>query len=403
MAKSKKNSAPVTVLPGLGNPPAENNATPPATPTVDGARRFDDLTGAWVRYVADINGWVAESNPPAAPVNPDNATPPAENNATPSNVNPAAPAKAPAPVKVADAKASATLPEIPLSAKAQTLTVAFCATIATVLNMATERLAEWGKLVADIVATERETARDFGDKAFDSVMSAIADAYVARHPDTDTTPRVADWWKVAEFLRHCVALGIPGAERVSYKRIVNILFPATIEMVKKQATSTVREGWADWLKTVVPMLADGTMNTETLVASVDAQRGGLNAMDAKRFPMPKVTGAKALKKKTGAGRKAGKKKATPAPAAPAATNPPAAPSNPSNPPATPPAAPVNPVAVAMANLESFVKGLDATQYNALGVALATHATNDGIKRVYKAIGPRVRAITDAEKAQKASA
>ncbi|HWE35039.1 MAG TPA: hypothetical protein VG406_00590 [Isosphaeraceae bacterium] len=334
---------------------------------------------------------------PAAPT----ATPapaPAENTTAPAPI----PVKAiPPAVAIAPKREAVAPPAVGLSPKASALTLEFCATVGVVLNAVVLRCAEWGRMVGAILDAERGEANEWGRNQFDATIRKVGEAYAARYPDSVGDARPADWWKLAEFLAWTTKLGIVGAESMAYRTIVNVLFPAAFEMVKDQNASVIRDGWADWLKAIVPMIVNGDVNHETAVASVAAQRTALHALDAKKYPMPKATGAKARKVTKGSGRK--NPKATPPAPTPAPTPAPVA--NRTTPPAPTPTpvpapapTPSQQAGAAALNIESFAKGLDAKAALALGVALAGVAKDDAILSIYKAIAPRVKAIRDSKAA-----
>jgi hypothetical protein len=266
--------------------------------------------------------------PDSAPVAPSVVADSAPNVPTP-DAPPAPPC-----VVVSPPVADSAKPDPLLTPKAHALCVAFIAFIGDALNVATERMATWGERIRDIVMAEMNATEGWDSKSFDSTMTNIATEFSRANPDA-LPLRAADAWKVAEFRRHATTLGIPDVDRISAKRITNYLFPAGFVMAKPEATSTVRDGWADWLKHVVPIVARGEMNDETLNASVDLQRAALNASDPKRYPVKPATGAKSRKDATGSGRKTPKAppvkpapKAPPVKPAPAPIAPPVAPTPP---------------------------------------------------------------------------
>jgi hypothetical protein len=294
-------------------------------------------------------------------------------------------------------------PDPLLTPKAHALCVAFIAFIGDALNVGTERMATWGERIRDIVMAEMNATEGWDSKSFDSTMTNIATEFSRANPDA-LPLRAADAWKVAEFRRHATTLGIPDVERISAKRITNYLFPAGFVMAKPEATSTVRDGWADWLKHVVPIVARGEMNDETLNASVDLQRAALNASDPKRYPVKPATGAKSRKDATGSGRKTPKAppvkpapKVPPVKPAPAPIAPPVAPT-------PPPVAPVAPVApsVNIPDVATFANGLTLASATTLGNLLLTHPSDDVVKAIYKAIAPRLKMIQAKENASKAN-
>lgn len=373
MAKSRKQSVQtVTAVPGT---PAEIKTVDPtpATPLIDTL----------------ASNAVAASIP--AP------TPPVD---TPAPSNP--PAPLPCEI-VADAPEAEKLkaPDYNMTAKAFTIALRFCKTVGAAFIVATERAAEWGKIAESCLATEYGNSKDWKPTRFDSVMSDLGRLYLDVNPDSAAI-RPANLWKAHRFLEHCKALGIVGAESIAYRTIVNALFPAAFTMVKEQATSTVRDGWADWLKTVVPLIVAGKLTYESVTASVEAQRAALHAFDSKKYAKPPVkktstpTPAPSTPAPSGSLTPANNASPTPAPTPANNANPTPAPST-SAPTATQTAS------AATLNLESFAKSLNAVVASALGDAIASQADDSTVMSLYRTLSPRLKMIRDKQAAQQAMA
>ena len=297
MARKSKNQAPIVVLP-----------TPAPTVQVD-----------------DVQATPADVPTPAHPIDPapdaqaTDATTPAESSnldatdATPAPVKPfdtglptashtdsaikpdpsvnADNATTPAPLPcVVVPNIQAPAPYTPkLTAPSVVKAEAYVIDVARILNVANADILGWGRFIQDIMMTERENSTRFGADEFDATIRELGALYTDRFPHSEATPRVQNHWDYAEFMDVCTTLGIIGAERIAYGRVVNRLHPATCDRVKDSATTIVKDGWADWLRAIGPVIirTDNPLSDDTIIASIDAQRVALNALDPKKYPLPR--------------------------------------------------------------------------------------------------------------------
>jgi hypothetical protein len=188
--------------------------------------------------------------------------------------------------------------------------------------IATGTYVEIGAFVANALIWAKERTEGWESSHFDAEISSIRAACEALYPDPDrlTAMRPDDWFRAYAFVAECNKLGILGADRVSYARIVNALFSAGFTLEKIGIGATVRDGWAEWLKVAVPRNVNGApdcMSGEALKESILAQRNALHTAAPDKHKAPPKP------KKSKKGPKPGRGTAAPAPTPKTATGAPA--------------------------------------------------------------------------------